>query len=133
MYRKNPTFCLYGHEFAVVGKTPQGVCHACERNRRKIYRETHPRTVRNAHYRAKFGITLEKYNDLFAEQKGLCLGCYKHQSSLKRAFAVDHSHATGKIRGLLCINCNVALGNAQDDSVILRRLADYLEKQGELK
>jgi len=74
-----------------------------------------------------FGISLEDYNRLFAEQKGLCLGCYKHQSQLKGRLAVDHCHKTGKVRGLLCTQCNLSLGNAFDDAHILRRLAEYID------
>ena len=40
---------------------------------------------------------------------------------------VDHDHETGEVRGVLCFNCNQALGNARDDAAVLRRLARYLE------
>lgn len=40
----------------------------------------------------------------------------------------DHDHKTGKFRGWLCDKCNITLGQARDDPVLLRKLADYLEK-----
>lgn len=119
-------FCLRGHDTSVCGRYASYECRSCSKEKSPIHRSR----LRDTRYRNKFGITLEQYNVMFSQQNGLCLGCYKHQKDDKRAFAVDHSHITGKVRGLLCGNCNVALGNAQDSPTILRRLADYLEAQG---
>ncbi len=58
----------------------------------------------------EFGISLEEYNQRFNSQEGCCLICGAHQTSLKKALAVDHCHTTGKIRGLLCSSCNLNLG-----------------------
>lgn len=44
------------------------------------------------------------------------------------AMSLDHCHVSGEARGLLCRNCNWALGKVQDDPQILRALADYVEK-----
>lgn len=57
-----------------------------------------------------FDLSLEKYNELFTSQKGLCSICGKHQKDVTRRFAVDHCHTTGKIRSLLCQSCNTHLG-----------------------
>jgi len=81
------------------------------------WKKSHPERFKHYRLKQSFGITLEMYNTMFTEQKGLCLGCYKHQSNFKRALAVDHCHKTNQIRGLLCVNC----------PIILRRLAEYLE------
>jgi hypothetical protein len=69
-----------------------------------------PDKVRNLGYKKRFGISLEEYNQMFADQQGCCAICGKHQSEFKRRFAVDHNHETGKIRGLLCLSCNTHLG-----------------------
>lgn len=45
-----------------------------------------------------------------------------------RCLIVDHNYKTNQVRGRLCHNCNLALGNAHDDPVRLRKLANYLEK-----
>lgn len=75
----------------------------------------------------KYALSYEAWMKMFDDQKGLCLGCYRHQKDVKETFCVDHDHITGKIRGLLCRQCNLVLGNAADNAGTLRRLADYLD------
>jgi hypothetical protein len=74
----------------------------------------------------KYGITIEQYNEIFDKQGGKCSICGRHQSDLRRRLCVDHNHATGKIRGLLCNKCNFILGYANDDVVILSKAIDYI-------
>jgi hypothetical protein len=57
-----------------------------------------------------YGITLQQYEKMFKEQNGKCGICGIHQDTLKKSLCVDHCHKTNKVRGLLCKNCNVALG-----------------------
>jgi hypothetical protein len=75
----------------------------------------------------RYNITLEQYNELFIKQNGLCAGCDLHASQLRRNLCVDHDHFTGKIRGLLCDDCNIILGHAKDDMKTLHQLTSYLE------
>ncbi len=70
---------------------------------------------------------LTNYLALFNAQNGKCGGCHKHQTVLKQKLAVDHCHATGKVRGLLCPDCNLTLGKFEDKPQLLRNLATYLE------
>jgi len=66
---------------------------------------------RDRQYRLRYGITLADYDRMLAEQGGKCLICERGKSGSKnQAFAVDHDHKTGAVRGLLCIKCNSALG-----------------------
>lgn len=60
--------------------------------------------------RVKYGITLDQCYSMFNNQRGCCAICKACQSTLKRNLAVDHDHSTGKVRGLLCGNCNTKLG-----------------------
>ena len=80
--------------------------------------------TRERHLLRKYGISLVEYDALFAEQGGGCKICGRQQ---EKALDVDHCHATGTVRGLLCGNCNRMIGYGRDDSAILRAAADYLE------
>lgn len=71
-----------------------------------------------------YGITRAEFDFMLKEQGGHCAICPRTNG--RRALAVDHDHATGKVRGLLCDNCNHTLGKMRDDPELLRRAADYL-------
>lgn len=73
----------------------------------------------------RYGITTERYEDLLRSQGGLCAVC-RDKDSL--SLVVDHDHATGRVRGLLCHRCNTAIGFLQDNSVGVRRALEYLER-----
>ena len=74
----------------------------------KKWRKKNPEKWKMYHFKAKYGITLVDYDAMLARQKGLCKLC----NQLKK-LVVDHCHETGKVRGLLCIGCNAALGAYQ--------------------
>ena len=59
-------------------------------------------------------------------QEGLCLICQKQPT--KRGLFVDHDHATGRVRGLLCHRCNLVLGHAQDNTEVLLSAITYLRR-----
>jgi hypothetical protein len=81
----------------------------------------------------RFGLSVKDYEMMFENQKGLCAICnnpetFVHFKTKKLAkLAVDHSHATGKTRKLLCKTCNTALGLFKDDRNILLSAAQYLK------
>ena len=79
-----------------------------------------------AHRRHAYGLSIEEFNTLVAAQHGRCAICFEVPTG--RGFHVDHCHLTGRIRGLLCRGCNLALGNMKDDPVRLKKAADYLRK-----
>jgi len=70
----------------------------------------HKTAARSGQLKRLYGITLETYNQMFESQQGACLLCNTHQSQLKTALHVDHDHESGKVRGLLCFECNKRLG-----------------------
>jgi hypothetical protein len=84
------------------------------------------RRDRARHLKRKFGITLEQYDELLARQGGVCSLCQRPPSSSSSRH-VDHDHETGQIRGPLCFRCNNALGDFDDDPMLLRMAARYVE------
>jgi len=76
--------------------------------------------------RNRYGISLREYRDLFETQNGVCAICGRGAG--KRNLHVDHCHKTGRIRALLCSNCNSTLGKVRDDINILNKLIEYLGK-----
>ena len=90
------------------------------------WRAKNPTRWRQHVYKYLYGISMQEYNALFATQNGLCAGCYRHQSQFTKRFGVDHDHKTGRVRGLLCRDCNFILGLAKDSAQTLERLAKML-------
>ena len=84
--------------------------------------------ARNTHYKAKFGIDFEEYLRILRGQGDKCAICGKRMLDTDRLFHVDHNHVTGKIRGILCGNCNLGVGNFQDSPDILRNAITYLQE-----
>ncbi len=75
-----------------------------------------------------YNLTPQAYQALLNKQGGACRVCRVKRNEITRRFDVDHDHETGKIRGLLCLNCNRAIGLLKESSSILRRAARYLDK-----
>jgi len=75
----------------------------------------------NRHY----NITLDEYNKMYEEQDGECYICEKKISG--REVKVDHNHSTGKVRKLLCHNCNTSLGLLNEDVKIFEKCIEYLK------
>lgn len=102
---------------------------ACYRakKRRDADKPGNYRATRNSFLRIKYGITFDEFEALLKKQGGVCQICHNECASGRR-LAVDHNHSTGKVRGLLCALCNMAIGKFRDNPTILRRAADYLEQ-----
>lgn len=71
-----------------------------------------------------YGLSVEDFDLLLASQGGVCAICQNPEC--RRRLSVDHDHLSGKIRGLLCDNCNNGLGRFQDSPDRLERAAKYL-------
>lgn len=76
--------------------------------------------------RREFGISEEIYNEKYESQGGVCAICKQPEN--KRRLSVDHKHGTSQNRGLLCGNCNRALGLVQENVETLLAMVDYLHK-----
>ncbi|MFJ8023865.1 endonuclease VII domain-containing protein [Streptomyces sp. NPDC096311] len=77
---------------------------------------------REDHLKRQYGLTEAERDEMVASQMGLCVICLKAP-----AVHVDHCHETGRVRGVLCFNCNSAIGKLGDDPDAVRRAAAYLE------
>ena len=77
---------------------------------------------------AKYGLDEDELAWLTGAHDGLCAICGRPEPTPGRSLAVDHDHATGTVRGLLCGRCNQTLGRMNDDPALLRAMADYLDR-----
>jgi len=108
------------------------------REYQKLWRNNNPEKALNTSLKKHYNMNVEEYNSMYILQKGKCKICVKEESAVDnrtkklRRLAVDHCHKTGKIRGLLCSSCNGALGRFYDDPSLVRRAAEYVEKDGDI-
>jgi len=72
-----------------------------------------------------YGLKAGQYDELYAAQGGVCWLC-RRAKGVSKKLSVDHDHATGYVRGLLCTTCNKLLGHLRDDPDFAYRIADYL-------
>ena len=94
----------------------------------KTYYGTNVSVFRAQNLKRLYGITLQDYDNMLASQGGGCAICgSKSPGKRFRHFHVDHSHATGKIRGLLCAACNAGIGHLKDSLDLLERAMRYLD------
>lgn len=118
-------------------KLRDGTCGDCD----KPFSSTRLRPCRDGVLRCKkctnrhtpmqrdYGLSLTEYNGLLERQGGVCAVC-KEPPPKGRQLCVDHDHATGFVRGILCNKCNLALGYTNDNLTTIRRLLNYLLRHG---
>ena len=82
--------------------------------------------ARDTYLRKEFGIGIDEYDRLLADQGGMCAICDASENYKGRRFAIDHCHDTGAVRGLLCDNCNRGLGLFKDNTDRLDKAIEYL-------
>ena len=98
------------------------------RAQKKAHKEANEDKYRDQEYQRRYGIGLKQYNEMMQEQEAACLLC-GHSPDDERLY-IDHCHDTKAIRGLLCCQCNAALGMLRDNPVLMRKAADYVEADG---
>jgi Autographiviridae endonuclease VII len=110
-------------------------CKDCSNKRQRVYHKAYirkvangdPKWYRDKNLRSLYGISLEQFTAILESQGGTCAICSGPPMG-SGTYHVDHDHATGQIRGLLCHKCNVSLGMVQDSVEHLQKLIDYLSK-----
>lgn len=123
-------------EFYKKGSGRQSYCKQCAKDVRNIWNKENPEKAkiqRKAARVRRYGIDLVQYAELFDLQNGQCAICNRvfqniggKSENAKEAAYIDHDHATGRVRGLLCNWCNAGLGNFYDNKDYLRSAIDYL-------
>ena len=117
--------------FHKVGKKStrrRGICKKCVS---KQYATTHAvskktKEQKQANHRLrKYGVTREDYASMMDSQGGVCVICAKGCDTHGH-LCVDHDHATGEVRGLLCHRCNAGLGYFKDDPILMQRAIGYV-------
>ena len=110
----------------------QKECKDCNRLRKGRWHKTEEgkRSSANTKLKSRFGITLDDYEAMYAEQGGQCQICGVTESCSGHRLAVDHCHTSGKIRGLLCKACNLGLGYYRDNKEFLANAIKYLDEKG---
>ena len=102
-------------------------CKICTGERVKKRHEENPERTRNNDLKRNYGITLNEHTQMYDEQNGVCAICKNEGDGKWKKLCVDHDHKTGKVRQLLCRNCNMVLGQVGDNINILQSMIEYLQ------
>jgi hypothetical protein len=115
----------------------QHYCKPCSSSAGAINRAAKPekyKSIRRKSNLKQYGLTPDDFHKIVEDQGSSCAICFKPLDlSFKgrnTAFAVDHNHSTGEVRGVLCPKCNMGIGSLGDNPVVLRSAAKYLESRG---
>lgn len=123
---------FYKHSAMRSGRL--NTCRTCTKEASKKWRDENRDRFVELRWRrelqSKYGITADDYWRMYNEQGGVCAACGSDSPGIryKRVFTVDHCHVSGRVRGLLCGGCNMALGQMCEDPEKIRGLAAYAER-----
>lgn len=116
-------------EFYVRNKQTEkrhSACKECDKARVKARHKANPDRTKNNDLKRNYGITLQEHQQMFENQNGVCAICKNPGDGRWKKLCVDHCHTTGKVRGLLCKRCNIALGEVGDNISTLQKMIEYL-------
>lgn len=111
---------------------PDGLQTMCKSCRHKLYRKNAEQVKdrsRTNYLRRTYDMSLEDYASLLIAQEHSCAVCGGQETVEGQSLSVDHCHSTGKVRGLLCFNCNAGIGRLGDTIEGLTKALRYLEGQ----
>lgn len=98
------------------------------KKRKGLYYKNNKERIKDTKLLLSYNITTQEFRSMELDQNGVCKICERKCVS-GRELSVDHDHESGDVRGLLCVNCNRAIGNLQDDPELLIKAAKYLKKE----
>jgi len=96
------------------------------KEKRRAYRLEHKGRARALHLLKQYGLLEAEFNALLNQQGGQCKICGSKEWKGPAPY-VDHDHTTGRVRGILCHNCNVALGLVMENVETLKKMIEYLK------
>lgn len=102
------------------------------KNQARKWNAKNPEMKRSGRLKRTFGISLDQYQELLKAQGNKCAICDKQRTGVKtkgkreNSLHVDHCHTTGKVRGILCNNCNAGIGHFKDSPELLKNAILYL-------
>lgn len=110
----------------------QSYCKVCRAFKVRTWKKNNPDAYkainRKAQLKAKYGIGSDVFENLLSKQNHRCAICgTSNANHNSHQWCIDHCHTTGKIRGLLCSNCNLGLGHFKDSILFLSTAINYLE------
>lgn len=115
-------------EFYRRSKEAGGQREACCKTCKK---EIYKRDRKWGHKKERYSISKNQFEKLLAEQNNACAICRVPVKNLNRMICIDHCHTSGKLRGLLCHNCNSGIGLLKDNIQILEQAIQYLRSFNE--
>jgi hypothetical protein len=96
----------------------------------KLNPEKRKLVVKKSFIKCKYGIIYEDYLSMHREQEYRCKICKRHADEFKKGLVVDHDHKTGKVRALLCTNCNSQL-HVLENKELYDKYMNYLNSHKE--
>lgn len=97
------------------------------------YRKKYPERIKDYKLKIRYGISSNDYDKMFQTQDGKCAICGNPETAThnfsknKQSLAVDHCHKTGKVRGLLCQDCNRGIAKFHEEVLRLQGAIEYLK------
>ena len=128
--------CKNGHFKRYVNNNCCVECAATVKKNLRISNPDHAKAQKIKHHlKSIYGLSVEKYEEFIKKQSNVCAICEKPETAkfkdkIKK-LAVDHCSKTGKVRGLLCLNCNMGIGKLMHNPELLRKAALYCEDSNE--
>jgi Recombination endonuclease VII len=130
------------HGFKPFAAFPKGTnrgntatfCKPCKNEYNKKCYDPEKQRVRML--KSHYNLTDKEYKELYLLQQGVCAICGQAETAMDRTgnrvrrLATDHNHTTGKVRGLLCGECNQLVGRLEQDKERIKRMLEYIENDG---
>lgn len=128
-------YCSKGHKMEDTQKyLPNGsrYCYECKKLQTYKDAKKYPDRVSLSTWKSKikklYNLTESDYSLMFENQNGCCGICLNPVEYRGKNTHIDHCHTSGKVRKILCSNCNTAIGLMKDDVEILKKAIEYIEE-----